>query len=150
MGRSGFALSPLAERLRELQRSRGVLHADETPVQQLAPGQGKTQRAYLWAYRSNDLEGDPPIVVFDYQTSRAGRHAASFLQGWQGHLLVDDYAGYKALFQEGTITELGCMTRATQILRSGASQWQPRCPPGLATQRPALSDRGARGRREHR
>ena len=112
VGRTGWALTPLAERLRELQRARGVLHADETPVQQLAPGQGKTQRAYLWAYRSNDLEGDPPIVVFDYQTSRAGRHAASFLQGWQGHLLVDDYAGYKALFQEGAITELGCLAHA--------------------------------------
>ena len=102
----------IAARLRERQRSRGVLHADETPVQQLAPGQGKTQRAYLWAYRSNDLEGDPPIVVFDDQTRRAGRHATSFLQGGQGHLLVDDYAGYKALFQEGTITELGCMAHA--------------------------------------
>ena len=109
---TGWALTPLAERLRELQRSWGVLHADETPVQQLAPGQGKTQRAYLWAYRSHDLEGDPPIVVFDYQTLRAGRHAASFLQGWQGHLLVDDYAGYKALFQWETITELGCMAHA--------------------------------------
>lgn len=112
VGRTGFALTPLAERLREYQRCRGVLHADETPVQQLAPGQGKTQRAYLWAYRSNDLEGDPPIVVFDYQTSRAGRHAANFLEGWQGHLVVDDYAGYKTLFLAGTIIELGCMTHA--------------------------------------
>jgi transposase len=108
VGRVGVALQPLADRLGELQRLRPVLHADETPVQQLAPGQGKTQRAYLWAYRSNDLEGDPPIVVFDYQTSRAGRHAANFLQGWQGHLMVDDYAGYKALFQDGWIIELGC------------------------------------------
>ena len=112
VGRTGFALTPLAERLREYQRCRGVLHADETPVQQLAPGQGKTQRAYLWAYRSNDLEGDPPIVVFDYQTSRAGRHAANFLEGWQGHRVVDDYAGYKTLFLAGTIIELGCMTHA--------------------------------------
>lgn len=28
-------------------------------MQQLDPGQGKTKRAYLWAYRSNDLEGAP-------------------------------------------------------------------------------------------
>ena len=27
-----------------------VLHADETPVQMLKPGDGKTHRAYLWAY----------------------------------------------------------------------------------------------------
>lgn len=112
VGQAGVALEPLADRLAELQRLRPVLHADETPVQQLAPGRGKTQRAYLWAYRSNDLEGDPPIVVFDYQVSRAGRHAAHFLQGWRGHLVVDDYGGYKALFQAGCIIELGCMAHA--------------------------------------
>lgn len=76
VGQVGVALAPLADRLGELQRLRPVLHADETPVPQLAPGQGKTLRAYLWAYRSNDLEGDPPIVGFDYPVSRAGRHAA--------------------------------------------------------------------------
>jgi transposase len=47
VGQVGVALQPLADRLGELQRLRPVLHADETPVQQLAPGQGKTQRAYL-------------------------------------------------------------------------------------------------------
>lgn len=42
------------------------------------PGKGKTKPAYLWAYRSNDLDGGPPIAVFDYQTSRRGQHAAAF------------------------------------------------------------------------
>jgi hypothetical protein len=36
------------------------------------------------------------MVVFDYQTSRSGRHARNFLMGWEGHLMVDDYAGYVA------------------------------------------------------
>ncbi|MBK9027873.1 MAG: transposase [Propionivibrio sp.] len=48
-------------------------------MQQLDPGKGKTKRAYMWAYRSNDLEGAPRIVVFDYQTSRSGQHARNFL-----------------------------------------------------------------------
>ena len=65
---------------------------------QLDPGNGKTKKAYLWAYRSNDLQPGPKIIVFDYQAGRSGRHAQAFLQDWQGHLLVDDYAGYKALF----------------------------------------------------
>ena len=83
VGRIGVALQPLAERLAELLLERSVLHADgprpatETPVAQLDPGKGKTHRAYLWAYRSNVLETGPPIVVFDYQTSRAGRHGVA-------------------------------------------------------------------------
>jgi hypothetical protein len=50
-------------------------------------------------------------VVFDYQASRAGRHAKEFLSGWHGHLMVDDYSGYKALFTQG-VTELGCLAHA--------------------------------------
>lgn len=111
IGRIGFALEPLANRLAELLRERASLHADETPVQQLDPGKGKTRRAYLWAYRSNDLEGGPPMVVFDYQTSRSGKHAAAFLDGWSGTLMVDDYSGYKALFAAG-LAEQACWAHA--------------------------------------
>jgi len=112
VGRIGVALQPLADRLAWHLLQEGVLHADETPVQQLDPGGGKTKKAYLWAYRSNGLGQGPPIVVFDYQSSREGKHAALFLKGWHGHLMVDDYAGYKALFRDSTVIELGCMAHA--------------------------------------
>ena len=49
VGKVGVALQPLADRLAELLRQQACLHADETPVQQLEPGRGKTKRAYLWA-----------------------------------------------------------------------------------------------------
>ena len=108
VGKIGVALQPLSERMAHTLLQRSTLHADETPVRQLDPGQGKTKRAYLWAYRSNSLDEGPPIVVFDYQTGRGGRHAQVFLQDWRGHLMVDDYVGYKALFDSG-ITELACL-----------------------------------------
>lgn len=111
IGRIGVALEPLTDRLAELLKERRVLHADETRVQQLDPGNGKTKRAYLWAYRSNDLEDGPPIVVFDFQPGRSGCHARNFLAGWQGHLMVDDYGGYKQLFKQG-ISELACLAHA--------------------------------------
>ncbi|MDK2127138.1 IS66 family transposase, partial [Parachitinimonas caeni] len=60
---------------------------------------------------TNDLSGGPPMVVFDYQTSRSGSHARAFLQGWQGTLMADGYGGYKALFGQG-VTELGCWAHA--------------------------------------
>jgi transposase len=115
VGRIGVGLQPLAERLGERLLQRNILHADETPVPQLDPGKGKTKRAYLWAYRSNDLDDkhDPPIVVFDYQPNRSGAHAQHFLRHWRGSLMVDDFVGYKQLFaRERGITELGCMAHA--------------------------------------
>lgn len=111
IGRIGVALQPLVDRLVVLLLAGSVLHADETPVKQLDPGRGQTKRAYLWVYRSNGLETGPPMVVFDYQPSRAGRHAQAFLSGWQGHLMVDDYGGYKALLTR-KVTELGCFAHA--------------------------------------
>jgi transposase len=117
VGRTGVALQPLVDRLIELLLKRGTLHVDETPVPQLDPGSGKTKRAYLWAYRSNDLEEGSRIIVFDYRGGRSGEHARQFLGTWQGHLLVDDYGGYKALFstarQEASpCIELGCWAHA--------------------------------------
>ena len=115
VGRAGVALQPLADRLKWHLLQGNTLHADETPIAQLDPGKGKTRKSYLWAYRSNDLESEPRIIVFDYQAGRSGRHAQNFLQDWQGHLLVDDYGGYKALFSEkqtNPCIELACWAHA--------------------------------------
>lgn len=111
VGRIGVTLQPLADRLTARLLERPILHADETPVQQLDPGNGKTKRAYLWAYMGNVLETGSPIVVFDYQTSRSGAHARNFLGKWEGALMVDDFGGYKALFGS-QVTELGCFAHA--------------------------------------
>jgi hypothetical protein len=86
-------------------------------VKQLDLGRGKTKTADLWAYRSNDLDTGPPIVVFDYQTSRSGEHARTFLGDWSGHLLTDDYSGYKQMYKglglaPPKIVELGCWAHA--------------------------------------
>lgn len=85
-----------------------VLHADETPLAVLSPGAGRTHRAYLWAYRSGP-QAAQSAVVFDFRMSRAGQHAQQFLQDYQGALMVDDHAGYKALFESGSIIELACL-----------------------------------------
>jgi transposase len=108
VGAVGVALAPLCAALRSELLTRTVLHADETPVAQLDPGTGKTKRCYLFAYRS--AEG-APVVVFDYRPSRSGSHVRDFLGPWRGALMVDEYAGYKALWDLG-VTELGCWAHA--------------------------------------
>lgn len=117
VGKTGFELTPLYDRLKERLLAGSVVHADETPLRQLNPGQGKTKKAYLWAYRNNDLDEGPPLVLFDYQTSRGGEHARNFLGRWRGFLCVDDYVGYKALFRSdhpGDVAciEVGCLAHA--------------------------------------
>lgn len=108
VGACGVALQPLVAALAAHLRGHAVLHADETPVAVLTPGLGRTHRAYLWAYRSGPTAA-APAVVFDFQMSRAGKHAQQFLADYSGALMVDDYAGYKALFAAGAVTELACL-----------------------------------------
>jgi transposase len=95
VGSCGVRLQPLADALRQEILTHRVLHADETPVQMLQPGSGKTHRAYLWAYAPGAFE-DMRAVVYDFCDSRAGEHARAFLGEWTGSLVCDDYAGYVA------------------------------------------------------
>ena len=108
---AGVALMPLVSAMKTDLLQRPVIHADETPVALLDPGAGKTARAYLFAYCATD---GPPITIFDFCVSRSGEHAKRFLGSFRGHLVVDDYAGYKALFAQG-VTEVGCWAHIRRL-----------------------------------
>jgi transposase len=92
VGAYGVQLQPLVEAMKAAILGRPVLHADETPVAMLRPGNGKTHRVYLWSYGTTAF--DPlKAVVFDFAEGRAGRHAQVFLGtdqadgGWRGTLV---------------------------------------------------------------
>ena len=110
VGVCGVRLQPLVDALKAVLLERPVLHADETPVAMLKPGHGKTHRAYLWTWCTTQYDGIKG-VVYDFAETRGGRHAREFIGDWKGKLVCDDYAGYKALFENG-IVEAGCMAHA--------------------------------------
>lgn len=110
VGNCGVQLQPLVDALRDVVIGQQVVHADETPVQMLAPGTKKTHRSYVWAYATSQF-CETAAVVYDFSPSRAGEHARNFLQGWKGKLVCDDFGGYKASFELG-VTEIGCMAHA--------------------------------------
>lgn len=110
VGVCGVQLQPLVDALKDSMLKHAVVHADETPVAMLKPGNKKTHRAYLWAYAPGAFES-LKAVVYDFCESRAGEHARTFLGGWNGSLVCDDYAGYKMGFSGG-ITEAGCLAHS--------------------------------------
>lgn len=97
MIRVALLLEPVFDRLTEQLRRRTILHADETTLQVLQePGRTAQSQSYLWLYRSAGADG-PPIVLYDYQQTRAGKHPRAFLSGFRGYLHVDGYAGYHGI-----------------------------------------------------
>jgi len=113
VGRCGVELEPLADALKQVVLQQQIIHADETPVtiMQIGDDEKKPKKGYVWAYATTQYN---PVqaVIYDFQDSRSGQHAEAFLKGWQGHLVCDDYSGYKARFRSGQVIEVGCMAHA--------------------------------------
>ena len=101
-------LQPVYARMKVHLLKRDTAHADETTLQVLQEaGRAAQSTSYLWLYRSG--RDGPAIVLFDYQTTRAGAHPSKFLKGFQGYLHVDGYVGYEGLLG---VTLVGCWAHA--------------------------------------
>src|SRR5499427_331385 len=100
MGKVGFELRPLADYVLETIKQGERIFADETTLPTLAPGSGKTQKAWLWAYARDDRPfggASPPMVAYRFEDSRSGDCVARHLAGFAGILQVDGYAAYHRL-----------------------------------------------------
>ncbi|OIQ57531.1 transposase IS66 family protein [Moorella thermoacetica] len=101
-------LTHIYDRLHEYLLKRDILHADETTLQVLRePGREAATKSFLWLYRTG--RDGPPIILYDYQTTRASKHPRRFLAGFKGYLHVDGYAGYNEL---PDVTLVGCWAHA--------------------------------------
>jgi transposase len=100
---------------------RDMAHADEPPLQVLKEdGRAAQQQSYMWLYRSG--RDGPPIVLYEYQTTRASSHPRHFLSGFRGYLHVDGYAGYEGL--PGVILA-GCWSHARRKFFDALSLLSP-------------------------
>src|SRR5271169_3364666 len=112
VGGTSALLTPLVEALRRHVMSATKLHADDTPVPVLAPGNGKTKTGRLWTYVRDDRPaGDTaaPAVWFAYSPDRKGEHPERHLRTFRGALQADAYAGFNQLYKEdGRIQEVAC------------------------------------------
>jgi transposase len=115
IGGCGRLLEPLVTALRRHVMSAGKLHADDTPVPVLAPGNGKTKTGRLWTYVRDDRpwgDQNPPAVWFAYTPDRKGEHPKAHLSEFTGTLQADGYAGYDAVYEGGRVKEAACMAHA--------------------------------------
>ncbi len=104
-------LSPLIDALSRYVMAAGKLHADDTPVPVLAPGQGKTKTGRLWTYVRDDRpagDSTAPAVWFAYSPDRKGEHPAQHLEKFRGTLQADAYAGFNQLYEDGRIQPAAC------------------------------------------
>lgn len=111
----GEQLRPLYDELNDYVLMSGKVHADDTPVNVLEPGSGKTRTGRLWVYVRDDRNAGstmPAAVWFSYSPDRRGIHPQRHLAGYSGILQADAYSGYNAIYEGGRVTEAACMAHA--------------------------------------
>jgi transposase len=111
VGQSAQSLDPLVAALRRYVLAADKVHADDTPLPVLAPGEGRTKTARLWTYVRDDRpagSADPPAVWFAYSPNRKGEHPQRHLRTFTGILQADAYAGFNAIYAAGQVQEAAC------------------------------------------
>lgn len=104
-------LEPIADEIRRRVLGSLVIRADDTSIRVLDRADAKgVKRGHMWGY-----VGDGGLVVFDYTPTWEAKGPAAFLEGFDGWLQGDGYAGFKTALgrqRDGPIVSderrLGC------------------------------------------
>ena len=115
-GRVATLLKPLAEKIKEVVMEASEIHGDDTPIKVLDALKGKSKTGRIWTYlKDGRPHGDcsPAAILYYYSPDRKGIRPQEHLEGYEGVLHADAYAGYNALYEgtaenPGVITEAGC------------------------------------------
>jgi len=111
VGQCARLLRPLVDAVGAHVMAAERVHADDTTVAVLSPGNGKTRTGRIWCYVRDDhpFAGKASkAVLYCYSPDRKGEHPKTHLAGFKGILQADGYAGYAGLYQQG-VTEAACM-----------------------------------------
>lgn len=96
-------LTPVVDAMITTLRSSPVLGMDDTVIDRLAPGLGRTHTGRFWGYTTSTT------CVIQYADTRAGAHPQDFLAGWSGAIVADAYSGHEALYRTGDRIHVPCM-----------------------------------------
>jgi hypothetical protein len=89
VGQCARLLRPLVDAISAHVMAAQRVHADDTTVPVLAPGNGKTRTGQLWCYVRDDhpFAGKAPkAALYCYSPDRKGEHPKAHLAGFKGIL----------------------------------------------------------------
>jgi transposase len=101
----------LVEAIRRYVLTPGKVHADDTTVPVLTPGNKQTTTGRFWVYVRDDRRSgstEPAAVWFSYSSDRKGVHPQTHLANFKGILQADAYAGFDKLYTSGDVHEAAC------------------------------------------
>lgn len=100
------ALTPIKDAIGAAIKQHPVVGLDDTWINCLDPGAGKTHQSRLWGYYADDE------FYCDYRRTREGKWPAEFLADYRGTIMADAFAGHHRLFTDDQLTSAACMAHA--------------------------------------
>jgi transposase len=113
-------LKPIYEQIRTGVMGGGYVQVDETPVDYLEPGNGKTKQGYLWT--CSRPGGD---VFYRWETSRAAACLDNVIPvAFTGTVQCDGYSAYRSFAngRNGTIALAGCWAHVRRKFHEALEQ----------------------------
>lgn len=115
-GKVAKLLEPLSKEIQKYVLSAESIHADDTVIPVLSPGNGRTKTGRVWVYARDDRQSNDmsaPAVFMKYSADRKKEHPESHLKDYNGFIHADAYSGFNNLYKEdpdGKVkaTEVGC------------------------------------------
>ncbi len=106
-------LFPLWCRLKEILLGFAVNQADETPVEVIKDGRPAGSKSYMWVHRSGEFYRERPVVLYEYQKTRASSHPTDFYKDYTGILMTDGLGQYHKMAREmDGLTNANCWAHA--------------------------------------
>ena len=100
--RSDEILKPLYDAIKDklINQTVKAIHSDETPIEVLDYLKNENRKnGYVFAYVSSFYNN--PIYLYDFNKTRETDKTQSLLEGYNGYIVTDGYAGYDELVNQG-------------------------------------------------
>ena len=106
--RIATTLKPLYLCLVEAVKASGNVFVDETPVDVLAPGKGKTDQGYMMVLLGGQSL-DPALRIYHFISSRSHDEVMGILKDYKGVFHSDKYQAYEKLGKDPDRTWIPCL-----------------------------------------
>lgn len=126
---SASRLEPIVQSMKRDVLASRKIHTDDTTVPVLDKDRESTKTGRLWVYIG---DCDHEHIVFDYTPDRSRDGPLRFLEGFQGYLQADAYAGYDAVYAGQKVIEVACWAHARRKFFDAMKSDAPRSRIALA------------------
>lgn len=97
-----------------------VIFTDDTPIEMIVNGLGKTKEGRMWGYIGNK-PGAPPYHLYEFSANRCEIWPLKYLENFKGIIHADAYSAYEKIGNKNGITWAACWAHGRRKFENSTS-----------------------------